>query len=106
MSCGITWKAASPEAAYWRKLFSSAASTVGMKPARPNGVGAAAAGVAFGATWFFRLAPQCGHQGGMRPSGLAKTCFEQLPQLVADAMIGTRKRLIIGALPNFSSRVI
>ena len=82
-----------------------AASTVGMKPARSNEIGAAATGVAFDATWFFRLAPQCGHQGGIRPSGLAKTCFEQLPQLVADAMIGTRKRLIIGALPNSSSRV-
>src|SRR5438094_8202686 len=77
-----------------------------MKPARPKGIGAAATGVAFGAIWFFRLAPQCGHQGGIRPSGLAKTCFEQLPQLLADAMIGTRKRLIIGALPNSSSWVI
>src|SRR5205823_4342472 len=76
-----------------------------MKPARPNGVGAAATGVAFGPAEAFKLAPQCGHQGGMRPSELAKTCFEQLPQLVADAMISTTQGLIIGALANSSSRV-
>jgi hypothetical protein len=31
----------------------------------------------------------------MRPSGLANTRFEQLPQVIADGMIGTRRRWIL-----------
>jgi len=66
-----------------------------MKPARPNGIGAAATGgVGLAPSETFKLVPQWGHQGGSRPSGLAITFFEQLPQVIADAMIGHRKRVI------------
>src|SRR5947209_7765967 len=78
-----------------------------MKPARPNGIGAAATGgVGLAPSETFKLVPQWGHQGGNRPSGLANTCFEQLPHVIADAMIVYQKGLVIGALSNFSSRVI
>src|SRR5262249_46066187 len=87
----------------WKNDSVGAWSTVCSSPAWPIGVGAtggtgtgtgAGAGPAIGGSasasgFNFTSAPQCGHQGGRRPSPAPKRVLEQLGQVSATAMIVT-----------------